>query len=101
MDSNPVSGVDICPHHSVLCCPVYNESDWKNRKMDKRGGNMKEVDSVYAAGTGSVPKLTLFITSFQPWLQGDFRITVTVTVMALPKMKGRKFNRSMKIKSRS
>jgi hypothetical protein len=65
--SNPSSGMDVCPHPSMLCCPVCNQSDWKNRKNRKRGKrkikkerkDKRKVDSVYAYGvgdTGSVPK---------------------------------------------
>jgi hypothetical protein len=37
---NPASGMDVCPRPCMLCCPLYNQSDWKNRQIGK-GGKME------------------------------------------------------------
>jgi hypothetical protein len=40
--SNPASGMDVCSRPSMLCCPVRNQRDYKNRKTKKRG-EKKEI----------------------------------------------------------
>jgi hypothetical protein len=34
--------MDVCPYPSMLCCPVRNQCNWKNRQIEKGKERNKE-----------------------------------------------------------
>jgi hypothetical protein len=55
--SNPTAGMDVCPHLSVLCCPVQAEA---LRRVDPlcKGSyqNSKEILQFHKLTEGMIPK---------------------------------------------